>query len=228
MPLILPIVAATAALLAPLAQSTADVGHDTPTTQSTVVSVGAASVSPALASGSTVHTNRPLVSGKASGATQIALVRGNELMGTGVVQSGGYWQLNLHGTLTTGVNHMELLAVTPAGKVTSPYVLTLAPASTGAVRTATVSTAASLGWANLLTKSVTGARPTVDGVATPGARLELRDSLGNVYGAAVADEEWDFRMQLTRDLKVGANQLVLTQALGTQSGYTPVQIVRAG
>ncbi len=50
--------------------------------------------------------------------------------------------------------------------------------------------------------------------------------MGNSYGQAVVDENWDFRLQVTRDLDLGANQLVLVQRLDGQSDLSPVQVVR--
>ncbi|GAA3334522.1 hypothetical protein LQK89_05880 [Curtobacterium sp. C1] len=218
--------ALSSALLAPLAPLASGVGH-APTDVSAIATTQAqTAITPTIPSGSTVSTARPQVSGTAPGATRVALVRGRELMGSGVVGAGGRWQVYMLRELTPGVNDMQLLASTPAGTVSSAYPLTLATPGNGVVQTASYSAPTSLGWAGLLTSEAASARPVLDGVATPGATVELRDSVGNSYGQAVVDENWDFRLQVTRDLDLGANQLVLVQRLDGQSDLSPVQVVR--
>ncbi|WP_144801950.1 hypothetical protein [Curtobacterium sp. BH-2-1-1] len=224
--------ALSTALLAPLAPLAPGTEH-APADVSAIATTQAqaqTAITPTIPSGSTVSTARPQVSGTAPGASRVALVRGMQLMGSGVVGADGRWQVYMLGELTPGANDMQLLAATPAGTVSSAYALTLATPGGRTVHAASYSapapTTASLGWAGLLTSEASSARPVLDGIATPGASVELRDSVGNSYGQAVVDENWDFRLQVTRDLDLGANQLVLVQRLDGQSDLSPVQVVR--
>lgn len=206
---------------APIASTTTDHGH---TDGTTAVSVTASPVTLDLADGSTVSTSRPTISGTATGVQKVGLVRGNEIMGQGLVRADGRWQIHLVNQLEPGRNDMQLLTWTPSGVVTTDYTLTLSTAPT-ATRLASATTS-SLGYAFVTTDTVASARPEIEGIATPGVQLELRDSLGNVHGHATAGDDWDFRMTLTRDLRVGSNSLVLVQRQGAQSGIVPVQITR--
>lgn len=219
-----PLITVGLALVSPLMPLAAPATDAVAGTVSSAVSVSASPVTLNLADGSTVSSSRPTISGTAKGVQKVGLVRGNEIMGQGVVNADGRWQLHLVNELKPGENDMQLLTWTSSGVVSTDYTLTYSTAPV-ATRLASVTTT-SLGYAFMTTDTVATARPEVEGIASPGVQLELRDSLGNVYGQATADDDWDFRMTLTRDLRIGPNSLVLVQRLGERSSVTPVLITR--
>jgi hypothetical protein len=173
--------------------------------------------------GQTVSSNRVALTGTAQPGSRVWLVRGNLIMAGGLTNDQGRWSLYQYNLLDSGTNDMKFIVDEASGAETEiPFRLTLG--STPVVKTAASTTRLSSVY--FLTSSVTSEpRPVIEGLATPGATIEINVPSGAVIGHTVADSTGMFDVTLTHDLKLGYNELGLKQSLGgafnvTSAGMT--------